>query len=183
EWGHRPPPPRRAVVATAPASQSPCGPMIHMAGYDTPYEFSADELSKSEFYRQGLTWGGLVVPYKYYLSARSFKSNASAVAFLGYEGWFPGVSLSAVVALGPGIAPSTSSSPASSGSGPSSSASTSPGSTTVVTYTVATGLIGSFGDARNFKVGLLFGRDYEGKDAQFPYENKTWMALSIGAGF
>jgi hypothetical protein len=54
--------------------------------------------------------------------------------------------------------------------------------TTLVTYTAAVGFIAAFGDG-TVKAGLMFGRDYQGNAAAFPYENKTWMALSIGAGF
>lgn len=171
--------PQPQKAAPTPAASSPCG-AIPMAVYDKTYYFTADALADNDFYRQGLTWGGLVIPYKYYFTDHSMKSNSSVVAYLGYEGWFPGMTLAAVVALGPGTAPTPSTT--SQGAGGSSTNSTA-ASVTAVTYTAAVGLVASFGDSQTFKAGVMFGRDYQGNAAAFPYENKTWMALSIGAGF
>lgn len=171
------PPKRGDLTPQSPRQSSPCGATVPMPAYEETYAFTSDQLSENDFNRQGFTWGGLVIPYKYYFKDHSIKSNSSVVAFLGYEGWFPGMSLAGVVALGPGTAPTTSNaSPAGGGSSASSSI-------TAVTYTVALGLIASFGDSQTFKAGLMFGKDYQGNPSTFPYENKLWMALSIGAGF
>jgi hypothetical protein len=143
--------------------------------YDTPYEFTSGDFSKVQSQRMGFTWGGLIVPYKFYLSDRSFKSNSSAVGFVGYEGYFPGVSLAGILALGPGTA-STSQTTAASGSTPASAT-----STNSLTYTAAAGFVATFGGS--IKAGVVFGRDWEGTGSGFKYENKTWMALSVGAGF
>jgi hypothetical protein len=159
--------------------RDPCADGSSVAVKAKTYDFTADQLTKQDFTRGGLTWDALVIPYKYYFTDRSFKSNASTVAFLGYEGWFPGVSLSGVVAAGAGLASSTQSSPP-----PADS--TTPAATnssSFVTYTMAVGVVAAFGDSKTVKAGLLFWRDYQGKDSGFKYENKTWMALSIGAGF
>lgn len=145
---------------------------------DKTYDFTADKLAKQDGFRGGFTWGGLVVPYKFYFKDRSIKSNSSIVGFAGWEGWFPGLSVSTIVALGGGTAPSAPAAAQSTGS--SSNTST---SSTLVTYTAAAGFILAFGDSKNVKAGLIFGRDYQGNAATFAYENKTWMALSIGAGF
>ena len=162
---------------------SPCGPDYPLASYATTYVFTADDLKRNDLVRGGFTWGGLVIPYKFYFTDHSFKSNASVVAFAGYEGWFPGLSLSAVMALGPGIS-SSSSNPAAASSTPPAATTPAPaGSATFATYTVAVGLIAAFGDSKTVKAGLLLGRDYQGKGSGFQYENKTWLALSIGAGF
>jgi len=173
--------------ASIPANARPCdsdlpgaaAPVIAVT--DRTYTFDGQTLAKSDFYREGFTWGGLVIPYKFYFKDKSIKSNSSVVGFAGYEGWFPGVSLSTIVALGGGTAPT----PASSSSSTTSKSSTSSmttNTTTLVTYTAAVGFIAAFGDG-TVKAGLMFGRDYQGNAAAFPYENKTWMALSIGAGF
>lgn len=173
--GIAPPKPGAPAPQTTSAA-SACG-AAPLAAYDVTYNFTADRLNEQDFYRQGFTWGGLVIPYKYYFSDHSIKSNSSVVGFVGYEGWFPGVSLSGVVALGPGTAPTTSSP----GAGSTSNAASS--SITAVTYTAALGVIASFGASQTLKAGLMIGRDYQSNPANFPYENKTWMALSIGAGF
>jgi hypothetical protein len=175
--------PRDAPGGVAPPDTPKlCGSGVELASYDQTYDFTADQLRKQDFVRLGFTWGVLVIPYKFYLTDRSIKSNSSTVAFAGYEGWFPGASVSAVVALGPGL--TTSSTSTTSTGTPSTTPSTSTNkSTTFVTYTAATGLIAAFGDSKTVKAGLLIGWDFQGKGSGFQYEGKTWLALSIGAGF
>jgi hypothetical protein len=163
-----------------------CSADADIAVLDRTYDFTADKLAKQEGYRGGFTWGGLVIPYKFYFKDRSIKSNTSVVGFAGWEGWFPGLSVSTVIAAGGGTAPgsttSSSSTPATGGA-TTSTTTAATSSTTLVTYTAAVGFIVAFGDSGTVKAGLMFGRDYQGNAAAFPYENKTWMALSIGAGF
>ncbi len=172
---------RKTAKGQPPATlQSPCVPAWTVASYDTTYTFTADKLSEQDFIRNGFTWGGLVIPYKFYFTDKSIKSNSSTVAFAGYEGWFPGISLSAVLALGPGMTTTTTTTPATTGTSPTPATTS---SSTTVTYTAAVGFIAAFGDSKTVKAGLLFGRDYQGHGSGFQYENKTWMALSIGAGF
>ena len=151
---------------------------------DIPYQFTADDLANVYTQRMGFTWGAMVIPYKFYFTDKSFKSNPSTVAFVGYEGYAPGVSLAGVLALGPGLTSNSQSSNASSGTAGGSGTSTSSQTTTSgnsVTYTAATGFIVTFGGS--IKAGLLFGRDWEGSGSGFKYENKTWMALSVGTSF
>jgi hypothetical protein len=157
--------------------ETPCGEAApHMPALKQTYDFDAQTLSKQDAFREGFTWGGLVIPFKFYTKSHSVKSNASVVGFAGYEGWFPGVSLSAVAALGLGTAQSsTTSSGGNTGSGGSTS--------TLATYTAAVGVILAFGDGGTTKLGLMTGRDYQGNPATFAYENKQWISLSIGAGF
>jgi hypothetical protein len=159
---------------------TPCGAAApKTAVLDTTYYLNADQLAQSDYKREGFTWGGLVIPFKFYLSDKSIKTNSSVVGFAGYEGWFPGVSLSTVVAAGAGTAPVTTSTPTTGNS--SAAAGSSNSTTTAVTYSVAVGAIATFGGV--VKAGVLIGRDYQGNPANFAYENKTWLALSIGAGF
>jgi len=155
---------------------SPAQPVV----MGTPYEFTSDKLDKVSTQRMGFTWGAMVIPYKFYFSDKSFKSNPSTVAFAGYEGYFPGVSIAGVAAVGPGLT----SVPQSSSSGSSSTTSGSNSTTntiSAVTYTAAAGFIVTFGGS--IKGGVLFGRDWQGSGSGFKYENKTWMALSIGTSF
>ncbi len=147
----------------------------NIVAYDVPYEFTSDEFQRVRSQRMGFTWGGLVVPYKFYVSDRSFQSNSSAVGYVGYEGYFPGVSLAGIVALGPGTTSTTQTTPA------TTMAATTSKTTTAVTYTAATGVVATFGGA--FKFGLVAGWDWQGHGQGFKYEGKTWVALSIGAGF
>jgi hypothetical protein len=158
---------------------------------NVPYQFDAADLDKVVIQRMGFTWGALVIPYKYYFTDKSIKGNPSTVAYAGYEGWFPGVSLAVVGSAGIGVASNSSSSPTStvSTAGPSKTSSTGTPSTatsstsnsTAATYTMAIGFIATFGGS--MKGGLMFGRDYQGNGSGFKYDNKTWMALSIGTSF
>jgi hypothetical protein len=168
---------RNSGSLTPPATAvSPCGTGTRLPSYDALYQFQATDTNVGAYYREGFTWGGMVIPYKFYLKDKTFKGNPSTVAFVGYEGWFPGMSLAGVVALGPGVAQSAST--ASTISSPSSKSSS---TSTAVTYTAATGLVVTFGGS--IKAGLLVGWDWQGSGNNFQYEGKTWVALSIGASF
>jgi hypothetical protein len=145
----------------------------------TTYQFTEENFKKVVNRRAGFTWGAMVIPYKYYFTDHSIKGNPSTVAYAGYEGWFPGVSLALVGAAGLGVAPSSSNSPSTTVGGGAGSSSDS--SSTSATYTVAFGLIATFG--KSIKAGVVAGRDYQSNAAGFKYENKTWLALSVGAGF
>ncbi len=117
----------------------------------------------------GFTWGAMVIPYKFYFTDKSFKSNASTVAFAGYEGYFPGISLAGVVALGPGLNSSSQNSSSQSGSNTGGASGTPTPTTqssgTFVTYTAAVGFIVTLGGS--FKAGLLVGRDWQGSGSGF----------------
>jgi hypothetical protein len=144
------------------------------------YEFTSDNFKSVASQRAGFTWGAMIIPYKYYFTDHSIKGNPSTVAYAGYEGWFPGVSLAAVGAAGLGVAPSSSNSSVSTTAGGTPPSSSSDSSTSA-TYTVALGLIATFGGS--IKAGVVVGRDYQSNAAGFKYENKTWLALSVGASF
>jgi hypothetical protein len=149
---------------------------------DIAYNFTTDQLDGVYTQRMGITYGALLIPYKFYFTDKSFKSNPSTVGFVGYEGYIPGLSLAGVLALGPGLATTnTSSGNDSSSSGGNQANQSSGGSGTFVTYTAALGAIATFGGS--VKAGLLLGRDWQGSGSGFKYENKTWMALSIGTSF
>jgi hypothetical protein len=170
--------------AKTPNSTGPCNGYVSVSA-DVPYKFDASNLGATLVQRGGFTWGALVIPYKYYFTDKSFKGNPSTVAFAGYEGWFPGVSLALVGSAGIGVAPSSSSPTSSSGAGASPSGGSTPtssnDSSTSATYTVALGAIATFGGS--MKAGLMCGRDYQSNASGFKYNNKTWLALSIGTSF
>jgi len=167
-----------AKVALADKAKHPaCGTAewIHL---DTTYEFTSTDFQDVGSQRLGFTWGPMIIPYKYYFTDHAIKGNPSTVLYVGYEGWFPGVSLAAVAAAGLGIGQTTSNaSDGSNGSPP-----TPPDTNTSATYTVAVGLIATFGGGA-IKAGVLTGRDYQSNAAQFKYENKQWIALSVGTSF
>jgi len=155
--------------------RSPCGAGTHLASYDTLYQFQATPDNISSYDREGVTWGAMVIPYKFYFKDKTFKGNPSTVAFVGYEGWFPAMTLAGVVALGPGIAQTSSSASTTSTTKTTSTSS-------AVTYTAATGFVATFGGGA-IKAGLLVGWDWQGSGSNFQYEGKTWLAISIGTSF
>jgi len=147
--------------------------------YNVPYKFTAKDFQGVRSQRMGFTWGGLVVPYKFYLNDHSFHSNTAALGYVGYEGYFPGVSLAGVLALGPGAGNTATTTGTSSSTGTQTT--TGAKSTTVLTYSAATGVVASFGGA--MKLGALIGWDWQGRGSGFAYEGKPWISVSIGAGF
>jgi hypothetical protein len=112
----------------------------------------------------------MVIPYKYYFNDHSIQGNPTTLLYAGYEGYFPGVSIAGVGAAGLGSAPSSQSTPTGTTSG-----------STNLTYSVALGFIATLGGS--IKAGVVFGRDYQSNAAAFKYENKTWVALSVGTSF
>lgn len=174
------PPPRKAGGSLDPPTGGDGKPKFTCGGkplpsYDTLYQFPATPENIGSYDREGFTWGAMVIPYKFYVKDKTFKGNPSTVGFVGYQGWVPGLSLAGVLALGPGIAQSASSS----STPPTTTKSTS--TSTAVTYTAATGVIATFSGV--IKAGFLVGWDWQGSGNNFQYEGKTWIALSVGASF
>jgi hypothetical protein len=123
----------------------------------------------------------MVVPYKFETHDHSFQPAPSVLGYFGFEGWWSGLSLANIVALGGGAASSSVTS-AGTGTGTTGAGtgSTSPTTSTSTkpTYTAALGEIATFGG--NFKVGLLVGIDWQGSGSGFRYEGKPWFAISVG---
>ena len=142
------------------------------------YTVSATNLAKYGSTRFGFTWGALVIPYKFETRDHSFQASPSAAGYVGYEGWWPGVSVAHVLALGGGAYSSsnTTTTPATGGTTTSSTT-----SQTRATYTAAIGEIATLGGS--FKAGILVGKDWQGRDAGFKYEGGTWIAVTLGVGF
>jgi uncharacterized protein YaiE (UPF0345 family) len=145
------------------------------------YQVSATALQNYGIYRKGFTWGAMVVPYKFETHDHSFQPAPSVLGYFGFEGWWSGLSLANIVALGGGAASSSVTS-AGTGTGTTGAGtgSTSPTTSTSTkpTYTAALGEIATFGG--NFKVGLLVGIDWQGSGSGFRYEGKPWFAISVG---
>lgn len=147
---------------------------------DATYQFTPTNFAKTSSQRVGFTWGGMIIPYKYYFTDHSIQGSPSTVAYVGYQGWFPGISLAAVGAAGLGVA-QTSSSGTNSGSAQTPATSSSNSTSTSATYTWAVGLVATFG--KSIKAGVMTGRDYQTSASGFKYENKQWIALSVGTSF
>ena len=127
------------------------------------YVVSSSDLPGSGPERFGLAWGALVIPYKYEFKDGSFSGTPSTVAFVGPEFSINDSNLILAFFAGPGV----------------SGGSQSDGNKALFSF--GSGLVATLGGV--FKVGLMAGWDYAGKNSGFKYEATPWAALSIGAGF
>jgi hypothetical protein len=145
------------------------------------YTTTVTQLSHYGIYRQGLTWGALAIPYKYEFHDHSFQAKPSLAAYVGYESWLAGSSVAGVWAVGAGgSSQSAQSTTTTTGAGSSTTTSTNGGGTQAL-YTMGFGVLFTLGGS--FKGGVLFGKDWAGSGSGFKYDGRTWMALTLGAGF
>jgi hypothetical protein len=122
--------------------------------------------------RYGLTYGALLVPYKYHVAgSKSFTGNTSVG---GYIGWRAdrsrmGLALQTVFFLGAASIPVTQTS-----NGESTTQNMSG-----VSYGV--GIIGTVKGA--FQMGVVIGADRVNKNAGYEDNGKTWLAVELGYAF
>jgi hypothetical protein len=165
----------------------------------TEYKVSVTELGHYGTYRNGWTWGALAIPYKYELSDHSFQARPSAATYVGYETWGPGFNVASILAIGIGASSQSSNGSSANGNAATNSsvtsgvnrASSTGGTTSGTTstnsggsqalYTAGVGFIFTLGGS--FKGGLLVGKDWAGHSTGFGYEGRTWLAITLGAGF
>jgi len=123
--------------------------------------------------RYGLTFGALLVPYKYHVAgSKSFTGNTSVGGYLGWRqdrSGMIGLALQYVVFLGGASVPVTQ---------------TSNGESTTqdmsgVSYGV--GIIGTVKGA--FQMGVVVGADRVSKNAGYEDNGKTWLAVELGYAF
>jgi hypothetical protein len=122
--------------------------------------------------RYGLTYGALLVPFKYHLAgSREFTGNASLGGYLGYRhsSQAQGLEMKWVAFFG---ATNVSVSQTSNGQ-------TSNLNLAGVTYGV--GLIGNVKNA--FQLGVIFGADRVSNSAGYKENGKPWIAISLGYDF
>lgn len=120
--------------------------------------------------RYGLTYGALLVPYKYYADSETFEAASSVGPYMGYRfdsnsNWF-GLGGKLVGFLGA----TTVDVPKDSG-----------GSSNVTGVSYGIGFIGIIKD--EFQFGLTIGADKVSKSENFDNDGKTWIALAIGYNF
>lgn len=136
------------------------------------YQITKTDLRESGTSRTGITYGALVVPFKYQTTgAKDFTGSASVGGYAGYR--FEslrsiGVTATPIAFMG-----------ASNVSVPSSA--TASTSANVMGFSYGLGLIGTF--KGSFQTGLVVGWDRVGKSAGYQYNGKPWIALEIGYAF
>jgi len=124
--------------------------------------------------RYGLTYGGLLVPYKYHAAgSKSFTGNTSVGGYIGWRqdrSGMTGLALQYVLFLGAASIPVTQTSAAGQSTTQNMSG---------VSYGV--GILGTVKGA--FHMGFVVGADRVNKNAGYEDNGKTWVAVEIGYAF
>jgi hypothetical protein len=117
----------------------------------------------------GVDFGALTVPFKLQASDGTITAGASVGPYLGWkQRWF-GVPSTVLGSAGLSVIPIQDVNAAS--------------VDTKAGLTICGGLV--FELARQFQLGLVFGRDHLGgvSGKAYPYEDKTWISFAIGFAF
>ncbi len=147
-----------------------CGPKSRVNTY-TSYELPIDTFLHTDFRRSGVTFGGLLVPFKLRLGkAKHLVSSSTVAPYVGFRtAWSVyGLTFTPVVALGLSNVPVTD---ASTGT-----------TETKAAYTVAVGLRLTSSKNEQFNAGILFGHDYLNKSDRLadPTVGKPWLSAYLG---
>ena len=137
----------------------------------TAYQVDREYFKSIPWKRTGVTFGALVVPFKFRLgSAKELVSSATIAPFVGFRtGYVPfGVELTPVVAAGLSVVPVTNTSTSSTES--------------KAAYTFAAGFRATSAKNEQFNAGLLFGRDFLNKSDRLndPNVTKPWISFYLG---
>lgn len=151
---------------TCPVGVTPVQPGIQ-------YAISKTNLANYDYYRTGVSFGGLVVPFKVRLGKDKDLIASPAIApFVGYRtAWMQGVGVTftPVLAAGLSLVPV-----------PDATGET---TETKAAYTTAIGFRVTSSKNGGFSAGLLYGRDFLGKriaDTD-PRLHKPWFSFYVGA--
>jgi hypothetical protein len=137
----------------------------------TAFIVNLDDLRNSGFTRTGITYGTLVVPFKYQLTGdKDFTGSATLGGYVGFRyetrKWI-GITLTPILFVG-----------ASSNSVQNSSKSS---TDNIMGFSYGGGLIGTI--KSSFQVGIVIGADIVGNSVNYQYNGKPWIALEIGFSF
>jgi len=138
----------------------------------TPYAIRKDRLQKYEFKRSGITFGGLVIPFKVRMGGDNAISASSTVApYIGFNSrhlQFLGLSLSPIVTAGVAFVPI----PNDTGTGTDSKAA----------FSYGVGLVLKSSKNDQFTAGLVIGQDLV-SDADLARDQnarKPWISFYLG---
>lgn len=138
----------------------------------TQYKIKRTTIGEHDFKRSGVTFGGLLVPFKYRLgSSKELVSSATMAPFVGFRtAWFQnwGLTFTPVLSAGLSLVPVAD----------AASNSTS----TKAAYTLAAGVRLTSSKNEAFSAGVLFGRDFLNKAdrAMDASVNKPWASFYVG---
>jgi len=158
-----------SMLVPAAAEDATCGGKL--VELNAAYKIPRERVQHSDYRRSGVTFGGLVVPFKFRLGKNKELVSSSAVApYLGFRTAVStfGLYLTPVVAAGLSIVPVND-----------------PANSTTATktgYTVAVGIKITSDKNENFNAGLLIGHDYLNKADRLsdPNVSKPWVSLYLG---
>ena len=141
----------------------------------TPYSITRAKLEEFGFRRTGVSFGGMVVPFKYRLGGDRKISASSTIA--PYVGWRTallqgyGVSFTPIFSAGLGLVPITDP--------------TTNQTETKTAFSIATGLVMTSSKNQKFNAGLVIGRDYlsNADRERDPNVDKVWLSFYVGLAF
>lgn len=139
----------------------------------TQYSTKRLDLLAYDFRRSGVTYGGLVVPFKFYLGGDKKISPSSTVApYIGFRGPAPfGLTFTPIISAGLGLVPV---------SNPDSDK-----TETKTALSTAIGLVLSSSKNQSFNAGLIVGKDFlSSADRETdPTVSKAWFSVYLGYSF
>ncbi len=135
------------------------------------YQLALTDLKRSGLARTGVTYGALVVPFKYHTSGdREYTGSASVGGYAGYR--FETLRNLGFTATPIGFMGAANISlPSGSGNGTDN----------VMGFSYGVGLVATF--KGSFQTGVVVGWDRVGNNANYKYNGKPWVALEIGYAF
>lgn len=139
-------------------------------GY-SQYKLPKAKLVQTSYQRSGVTFGALVVPFKYRLGAKELVSSSAIAPYVGFRtAWMQGfgMTFTPILAAGLSLVPVTD-------AGTSTT-------TTKSAYTLAAGLRLTSSKSENFSAGLILGRDFLNKVDKVGDKNadKPWVSFYLG---
>jgi hypothetical protein len=139
--------------------------------YFTQYEIDKTAVEQFDVKRTGVTFGALMVPFKFRLGDNKIVSSATIAPYAGFRtGWLSsrGLTFTPLVSMGLGLLPVTDPATNESETRPALSA--------------AAGFVIGSSKNEQFQAGLVIGRDYLGRAdrALDPGSSKPWVSLYVG---
>jgi hypothetical protein len=133
------------------------------------YVLDKAAVEKMPHSRYGWTMGGLIVPFKYQTSDKSFSGSTSIGPYVGYRFQSNSGSVTPVISAG-----WVSNIPVSTGTGTQT--------TSASGFSWSAGVIFSVDKGSRIQFGVLAGQDRVGSSAPNPYkyEGDTWLSMAIG---
>jgi hypothetical protein len=139
----------------------------------TQYSIKKVDLLSHDYFRSGVTFGGLVVPFKFYLGDDKKISPSSTVApYIGFRGPAPfGLTFTPIISAGLGLVPV---------SNPNTDK-----TETKSAFSTAIGLVLSSSKNQSFNAGLVIGKDFlsSADKALDSTVDNIWFSVYLGYSF